>query len=67
MSNTHRTRPRPTRRYLHPPRSERMFTLWAEGKIVFGENMRGRDHTSYGELDATVVVPVHTKAPPSRG
>jgi hypothetical protein len=39
-----------------------MFTLWAEGKIVFGENMRGRDHTSYGELDATVVIPVYTRS-----
>ncbi len=27
-----------TRRYLHPPFSERMFTLWAEGKIIFGEH-----------------------------
>lgn len=26
-----------TRRYVHPPKAERMFTLWKEGKIVFGE------------------------------
>ena len=31
-------RPKTTRRYLHPPCSERMFTLWAEGKIIFGEH-----------------------------
>jgi len=31
-------RPKTTRRYLHPPCSERMFTLWAEGKILFGEH-----------------------------
>ncbi len=30
-------RPQTTRRYVHPPKSERMFTLWKEGKIVFGE------------------------------
>ena len=55
-------RPKTTRRYLHPPGSERMFTLWAEGKLVFGENIRGKDHTSYQELDATVVVPVYTRS-----
>lgn len=31
-------RPKTTRRYVHPPYSERMFTLWAEGKIIFGEH-----------------------------
>lgn len=31
-------RPKTTRRYFHPPMSERMFTMWREGKIVFGEN-----------------------------
>ena len=31
-------RPKTTRRYLHPPYAERMFTLWAEGKIIFGEH-----------------------------
>lgn len=30
-------RPATTRRYLHPPRSERMYTLWREGKLIFGE------------------------------
>ena len=31
-------RPKTTRRYFHPPMSERMYTVWREGKIVFGEN-----------------------------
>ena len=31
-------RPKTTRRYVHPPYSERMFTLWAEGKVIFGEH-----------------------------
>ena len=30
-------RPKTTRRYLHPPKSERMYTLWREGKIIFSE------------------------------
>ena len=30
-------RPITTRRYLNPPRSERLHTLWLEGKLVFGE------------------------------
>ncbi len=31
-------RPKTTRTYIHPPKSERFFTLWRDGKIVFGEN-----------------------------
>ncbi len=31
-------RPKTTRRYIHPPMSERMYTMWREGKIMFGEN-----------------------------
>lgn len=30
-------RPKTTRRYIHPPMSERFYTLWSEGKLVFGE------------------------------
>ncbi len=26
-----------TRVYIHPPKAERMFTLWREGRIMFGE------------------------------
>lgn len=32
-----------TRRYLHPPRAERLFTLWPEGKIIFGDEIDGSD------------------------
>ena len=31
-------RARTTRLYIQPPKSERFFTLWREGKICFGEN-----------------------------
>ena len=31
-------RARTTRLYIQPPRSERFYTLWREGKICFGEN-----------------------------
>ena len=27
-----------TRLYVHPPKSERVYTLWREGKLCFGEN-----------------------------
>lgn len=30
-------RPETTRRYLHPPMAERMYTIWREGKIILGE------------------------------
>lgn len=30
-------RPYTTRRYIHPPKSERMFTVWPEGKFIFGD------------------------------
>ena len=31
------------KRYLHPPKSERLFTIWPEGKIIMGENQYPRD------------------------
>lgn len=31
-------RARTTRLYIQPPKSERFYTLWREGKICFGEN-----------------------------
>ena len=43
-------KPITTRRYLHPPRSERLHTLWLEGKLVFGEVFAPdglEDYTSY--------------------
>jgi len=30
-------RAKTSKRYVHPPLAERMFTLWAEGKILFGD------------------------------
>ena len=36
-------RPRTTRRYLHPPLAECMFTLWNDGKIMRGENVHRHD------------------------
>ena len=42
-------RPKTTRRYLHPPKSERMFTLWREGKIIFGE-IESPVNKPYGDI-----------------
>ena len=36
-------RPRTTRRYLHPPMSECMFTLWNDGKVMRGANIHRHD------------------------
>ena len=36
-------KPKTVKRYLHPSRSERLFTLWPEGKIIMGENEYPRD------------------------
>ena len=54
-------RPRTLCRYLHAPKAERMFTLWAEGKIVFGEIEKGVDWRSYPELDCSAIWLTHTK------
>ena len=35
------------RRYLHPPLAERMFTMWAEGKIILGENPETPGYREY--------------------
>ncbi len=40
-------KPITTRRYIHCPKAERMFTLWSEGKIIFGEQMESFDGTKY--------------------
>ena len=42
-------RPKTIRRYVHPPLSERFFTLWAEGKILFGEYDVDRDRSRITE------------------
>ena len=44
-------RPKTTRRYLHPPKAERLYTLWAEGKLILGEVNRCIDWRSYRWLD----------------
>jgi hypothetical protein len=38
-----------------------MFTLWREGKIVFGEVQKGVDWRSYPELDCSAIWITHTK------
>lgn len=40
-------KPITTRRYIHCPKAERMYTLWSEGKIIFGEMMESFDGTKY--------------------
>ena len=59
-------KPQTTRRYLHPPRAERMFTLWPEGKIIFGENIYqdivgGSGAPTYLNLVSSGIWLVHTK------
>lgn len=39
-----------TRRYLHPPKSERLFTLWSEGKITYGDVIRSAGDDEYDSL-----------------
>ncbi len=56
-------RPKTTRRYLHPPRAERIVTLWAEGKILFGENEKGVDASSYAALESVAVWLCHSRNP----
>ena len=44
-------RPKTTRRYIHPPRAERMYTLWAEGKLILGHIDPCIDWRSYKNLE----------------
>lgn len=55
--------PKTTRRYLHPPMSERIFTLWREGKIIFGEVERsaGNRTDRYCDHICTGVWPVYSQ------
>ena len=46
MENTSWQRPRTTQRYLQPPKSERVYTLWAEGKLTLSEVLPGKDFNS---------------------
>ncbi len=54
-------RAKTTRRYLHPSKAERMFTLWREGKIIMGEVVRGKDYRDYSDLDCSGIWLVGTK------
>ena len=54
-------RPQTTRRYLHPPKAERMYTLWKEGKLIFGEVVQGIDWRSYPTLECSGMWLVHGK------
>ena len=53
-------RPRTTRRYLHPPMAECMFTLWNDGVVLRGENRHRHDwQVYYGSLSADVLWLMH--------
>ena len=54
-------RPKTTRRYIHPPKAERMFTLWAEGKLIFGHIDPNIDWRSYKRLECFGLWLVHGK------
>ena len=53
-------RPRTTRRYLHPPLAECMFTLWNDGKVMRGENQHRHDWAvDYDKLVSDVLWVMH--------
>ena len=52
-------RPKTTRRYIHPPKAERMYTLWAEGKLIFGQIDPCIDWRSYQKLECSGLWLVH--------
>jgi len=45
-------KPITTRRYIHPPMAERMYTIWNEGKIIFGENLPVVGGPGYRSLES---------------
>lgn len=49
-----------TRRYIQPPMSERLITLWSEGKVVLGEveTLEGTKMPNYNELISCGIWPV---------
>ena len=49
-----------TRRYLQPPMSERLVTLWSEGKVIFGEveTIEGPSMPGYPTLISCGIWPV---------
>lgn len=48
-------RPKTTRMYLHPPKSERIFTLWREGKIMLGE-IEAPINKEYSDINASGIL-----------
>ena len=54
-------RPKTTRRYLHCPGAERIFVLFAEGKVLFGENIQGSGASDYPKLESYVFWPCYSK------
>ena len=57
-------RPRTTRRYLHPPMADSMYTIWNDGKIMRGENRHQHDwKIAYHELMADILWVMHGDRP----
>ena len=53
-------RPRTTRRYLHPPMVDCMYTIWNDGKVMRGENRHQHDwKIGFHELMADVMWVFH--------
>ena len=53
-------KPRTTRRYLHPPLAQDMYTLWNDGKIIRGGNVHHHDWSDwYYNLKSDVLWVVH--------
>lgn len=57
-------RPQTVKRYLHPPKAERLFTFWREGKIMFGENQFPTDTATAvinHNIPCSGIWPVHSR------
>ena len=53
-------KPRTTRRYLHPPLAQNMFTLWNDGKIIRGDVVHHHDWSDwYYNLKSDVLWVLH--------
>ena len=53
-------RPRTTRRYLHPPLTQNMFTLWNDGKIIRGDVAHHHDWSDkYPDLKSDIIWVMH--------
>ena len=47
-------KPKTTRLYIHPPMSESFYTLWREGKIIFGESLPAIDEDYFNIISKGV-------------